>query len=145
MRLADRAAELALSWVFLRAGFDVLRNPAKPAATAEPFLAAVRDAVGERISLPPDEALVRANAAVQVAAASSLALDRAPRLSAAALLCSLVPTTAAGHAFWRFDEAAVRANQRNHFNKNIALAGGLLLVLTGEHAARRTERKPPPA
>jgi uncharacterized membrane protein YphA (DoxX/SURF4 family) len=140
MRTADRAAQLALSWVFLRAGFDVLRNPAKPAATAGPFLAAVRGVAGERVALPPDPVLVRANATVQVVAASSLALGRAPRISAAALLGSLVPTTAAGHAFWRFDEPAVRANQRNHFNKNIALAGGLLLVLTSRPARGAVDR-----
>jgi uncharacterized membrane protein YphA (DoxX/SURF4 family) len=140
MRIADRAAHLALSWVFLRAGFDVLRNPAKPAATAGPFLAGVRGMAGERVALPADPVLVRMNATVQVAAATSLAFGRAPRLSAAALLGSLVPTTAAGHAFWRFDEPAVRANQRNHFNKNIAMAGGLLLVLTARPAHRTVDR-----
>jgi uncharacterized membrane protein YphA (DoxX/SURF4 family) len=139
MRTVDRVAQLALSWVFLRAGFDVLRNPAKPAATAGPFLAGLRAMAGERVPLPPDPVLVRVNATIQVTAASSLALGRAPRLSAIALLGSLVPTTAAGHAFWRFDEPAVRANQRNHFNKNIALAGGLLLVLTGRGGARRAD------
>ena len=44
--------------------------------------------------------LVRINAVAQIAAGLALATGRAPRLSAAVLAASLVPTTAAGHRFW---------------------------------------------
>jgi putative oxidoreductase len=38
----------------------------------------------------------------------------------------------AGHAFWTHEDPAQRAQQRNQFNKNLGLAGGLrLVILTG--------------
>ena len=41
----------------------------------------------------------------------------------------MIPTTAAGHAFWEA-EGAERKAQEIQFLKNAALVGGLLLVLT---------------
>ena len=71
---------------------------------------------------------MRANAAVQLAAGTLLALGRLPRLSALALAGSLAPTTAAGHPFWTVEDPAKRAQQRIQFNKNLAVLGGLLLA-----------------
>jgi len=79
-------------------------------------------------ALPDNEAIVRANAAVQVAGGIALAAGIAPRLAAAGLAASLVPTTVGGHAFWTRDDLAQRANQRNHFNKNLGL---LTVIITG--------------
>ena len=52
-------------------------------------------------------------------------------LAALGLAASLVPTTLGGHAFWTHDDPAQRTNQRNHFNKNLGLLGGLLVVALG--------------
>jgi putative oxidoreductase len=120
-------ARAALAWVFVFSGQDVLRHPQKPAKTAGPLLATLRHSAP--LSLPDDETIVRANAALQVAAGIALAAGIAPRLTAAALAASLVPTTAGGHAFWTHDDPAQRANQRNHFNKNLGLLGGLLAII----------------
>ena len=44
------------------------------------------------------------------------------------LAASLVPTTVAGHAFWRLTDKSQRAAQRIHFEKNMAILGGLALA-----------------
>jgi uncharacterized membrane protein YphA (DoxX/SURF4 family) len=128
MSVVERAGRVALGWVFVQAGTDVLRDPSVPTAKAAPVLAALRSVAP--VDLPADEVLVRANAAAQVIAGSGVILGVLPRLSALVLLGSLGPTTAGGHRFWEFDPGAERNTQRNHFLKNISIAGGLLHVLT---------------
>ena len=138
--LADRVARLSLAWVFVHAGVDVLRHPEPRAAIAAPFLSAVREAAP--VALPEDLALVRVNAATQVVAGTALAAGVAPRLAAAALLGSLVPTTVGGHPFWSIEDATEQNRHRVHFDKNVGLFGGLLLVLTTPRWGRaRPERR----
>ncbi len=130
-------ARIALAVVFIRSGYEVVRAPAKAAATAGPLLGAVRKQAPASVPLPEDEDLVRFNAGAQVAGGVLLAAGIAPQLAAGVLMGSLVPTTFAGHSFWKHEDPAQRFNQRNHFNKNIGLFGGLLLVvLTGGKAGR---------
>jgi hypothetical protein len=57
-----------------------------------------------------------------------LALGWLPRLSAAALAGSLVPTTLAGHRYWEHEDQQTRAQHRIHFLKNLAVLGGLLIT-----------------
>jgi len=120
------AARPMLAWIFISGGLDTLRKPGPRAEIAAPALGKLR-AVAPFL---PDEdvTLVRANAAVQLAAGTLLALGRLPRLSALALAGSLAPTTAAGHPFWTVEDPAKRAQQRIQFNKNLAVLGGLLLA-----------------
>jgi uncharacterized membrane protein YphA (DoxX/SURF4 family) len=40
----------------------------------------------------------------------------------------MVPTTLGGHAFWRHDDPTRRSQQQIHFDKNLAIIGGLLLA-----------------
>jgi len=136
VRALYTVARIALAVVFIRSGYEVVRAPAKAAATAGPLLEAVRSQ--SPVPLPADEQLVQANAAAQVAGGVLLATGIAPQLAAGVLMGSLVPTTFAGHSFWKHEDPAQRFNQRNHFNKNIGLFGGLLLVvLTGGQAGRK--------
>ena len=129
MRTLYAVARMALAWVFIWAGLDVVRRPLQAAKTAGPLLEAAR--ARSPVAIPDDETIVRANAAAQLAAGTALAAGIAPRLAAGVLIGSLVPTTYAGHRFWTFDEHAQRTGQRNHFNKNLGLFGGLLLVILG--------------
>jgi len=123
-------------------GMDAFRTPGNRVNTAGPLLASMR-----RVAPLPedDELLVRANAAAMVVAGTSLALGRLPRLSAAALLASMIPTTLAGHAYWTHDDPAARAQQRVQFHKNLAMIGGLLLAVLDDPgrahpaAAEKTE------
>lgn len=117
-----------LSAVFITGGVDVLKNPEPRVKLAAPVL----DKIGQLV--PPlagdPVTLVRANAATQVVAGAMLATGRMPRLAAAALAASLVPTTFGGHRFWELDDPAQRAQQRVHFLKNTAILGGLLIAAT---------------
>ena len=74
------------------------------------------------------ETLVRINAGTQILAGAAFATGRAPRVSAAVLAASLLPTTAAGHQFWKESDPQQRANQRIHFFKNVSMLGGLLIA-----------------
>ena len=60
----------------------------------------------------------------------ALGLGVLPRLAAAGLIASLIPTSAAGHPFWRDTDPAVRAQNLNQTLKHLGLVGGLLLVVT---------------
>lgn len=101
MTITRRVARPMLAAIFVSSGIDTLKNPGKRVETAEPVTAKV----GASLPLPDDtEQLVKINAGVQVGAGILLALGRFPRLAAAALAGSLVPTTAAGHRFWEEED-----------------------------------------
>jgi putative oxidoreductase len=123
------AARVLTGSTYVLLGFDALRAPGVRVELAGPVLAAIRS----RVPLPgDDELVVRANAAVEVAAGTALALGVVPRLSAAVLAASLVPTTLAGHPYWTIEDPAERKQQRIHFHKNLALIGGLLFAALDE-------------
>jgi putative oxidoreductase len=149
MTLVRRLARPMLSSVFVVQGISTLRNPGPPAARAHPVLRRLSAMIPQLPQEP--EQLVRLNAAVHVAAGSTLTLGIFPRLSAAALAASVVPTTFGGHRFWQEDDPAARKQQRIQFLKNIGLLGGLLLAAVdtegrpsvayrAEHASKRARR-----
>jgi putative oxidoreductase len=88
------------------------------------------------VPLEPELA-VRVNGATMLVAGVALALGVWPRLAAATLAGALVPTTLAGHPYWREADPAIRRQQRIHFFKNVGLFGGTLLVLADRPASRR--------
>jgi putative oxidoreductase len=116
-----------LASVFVVGGIETFRNPAPRAKMAAPVL----DTVKEFAPAPLDDpvTIVRANAALQVAAGCTLALGIAPRLSALALASSLIPTTIGGHRFWEIEDPAQRGQQLTHFLKNAAILGGLAMTV----------------
>lgn len=119
------AARLLTGSTYALLGYDAAKTPGGRVDQAAPTLAAIRKVV----PLPEDDELVvRANGAIQAAAGSALALGLCPRTSAAVLAASLIPTTLAGHAFWKIDDAGTRKLQRTQFIKNMALLGGLLAL-----------------
>ena len=139
-----------LAAIFIVQGIDSLLHPDTKAPAAEKVVRPL----AERVPAVPDqvEQAVRLNGAVQVLAGSLLAIGKFPRLSAAALAASLVPTTAAGHRFWESDDKQERAQQKIHFLKNLSMLGGLLiaagdtsgnpsLAWRGRHAAKLAKRE----
>ena len=74
------------------------------------------------------EDLVRLNGAGMALAGGALALGIAPRLSAAALIGLLVPTTIVGHPFWKIEDKAKRRTAVTRTLNNAAIIGGLMLV-----------------
>lgn len=128
-----------LAGIFIYGGVNMLRETEMHAEVAKPLLDKTVGRQRERLpeSVPTDAAtLVRVDAAVKIIAGTALAFGKLPRLSALALLGSLVPTTAAAHPFWDAKEPRDRQDQMVHFLKNAGLAGGLMI------AAADTEGKP---
>jgi putative oxidoreductase len=81
------------------------------------------------VDIPTDpELLTKVNGGVMVGAGLLLAIGKLPRLSAAALAATIVPTTLAGHRFWEIDDPDEKTAQQIHFMKNLALLGGLALA-----------------
>lgn len=138
MTLSRMIARPMLASIFVVGAVAALKNASGTAAKADPVTSRlVPLARRAGIPLPEDpEALVRLNAGVQIGAGLALATGRVPRLSAAVLAGSLIPTTAAGHRFWEMEDPATRTQQRLHFFKNVAIVGGLII------AAGDTEGRP---
>lgn len=132
MTLVRLLARPMLSSMFIVGGYNNLKNAdylterAKPVTDRiEPLLA------GATASLPltlDAKNMVRANGLVHLVGGLMLATGRAPRLTALALVATLVPTTLAGHRYWEESDPQMRANQRVHLLKNVSMAGGLLLA-----------------
>ena len=126
MAVLRLVARPMLASIFIAEGIDSLLHPDTKAPAAE----AVVRPLAEQVPVVPDqvEQAVRLNGAVQVVAGSLLAIGRFPRLSAAALAASLIPTTYAGHRFWESDDKQERSQQKIHFLKNLSMLGGLLIA-----------------
>ena len=125
MSVVHPLARLMMGTTYALLGYDALRQPGARVDQAAGTLEAIRRVV----PLPADDELVvRANGGVQAAAGALLALGVMPRLSATVLAGTMVPTTAAGHAFWKVEDAGARKMQRIQFLKNAAMIGGLLAV-----------------
>jgi len=78
--------------------------------------------------MPLIPVLLPAAAAVEITGGLMLLLGWRARLGALALLLFLIPTTLIFHNFW-MHTGAEQQNQMQHFMKNIAIMGGLLMVL----------------
>ena len=100
-----RIARPLLAASFISGGIDTLRNPGPRVPQAEKVVSPLVDAVPQ---LKSTEQVVKVDAAIKIVAGTLFALGKFPRLSAAALIASLVPTTAAGHRFWEESDPAKR-------------------------------------
>jgi uncharacterized membrane protein YphA (DoxX/SURF4 family)/ElaB/YqjD/DUF883 family membrane-anchored ribosome-binding protein len=121
-----------LASAFVGGGIDTLRDPEPRVKASESVTMKLAEAFGF-----PDnpELLVKLNAGIQVGGGLLLAVGKFRRLSALALIGSIVPTTLAGHRFWELEDPEQRAQQRMHFLKNLGLLGGLVLELVDTEGA----------
>ena len=117
---------VGLAAMFITGGADALWDPGPRAGKAAEL----------GVPLEPELA-VRLNGAAMLAAGAAVALGVLPRLAAATLAGTLVPTTLAGHPYWRITDPAARRQQRTHFYKNVGMLGGALLVMSGPPARCR--------
>ncbi len=122
MNFSRLIGRLLLAPIFLYGGWDTLRHPEGRVKTAA------------EAGTPYADVAVRANAGLMVAAGGLLLLGVLPRLSAVLLAASLVPTSLAGHPFWK-KEGPERKQQLVHFLKNTATIGGLLLLTSEREPA----------
>jgi len=127
-----------LAGIFIYGGINALKHAEGHAEVAKPLL----DKVGEQRDKLPDAvptdpvSIVKIDAGVKIAAGTLLALNKFPRLSALALVGSMVPTTLAGHPFWEAKDPQQKQQELIQLLKNAGLVGGLLI------AAGDTEGKP---
>lgn len=129
MSVIQAVARPLIASIFVVGGFDAATKPEGKAAPVDKF---IKQRLGDRASsLPPSPTLIRADGIAKVLAGTSLALGKAPRLSATVLAASLIPTTVVGHPYWDHDDPAAKAMHRTHLLKNAGLLGGLLLVAFG--------------
>ena len=85
--------------------------------------------------IPRPEQAVVLNGALMILAGLLLGLGIAPRIAAALLIGSLVPTTLVGHPFWKEEPGPEREKQLLQFLKNLGLIGGLLMVVIEKQEA----------
>ncbi|MDE0802595.1 MAG: DoxX family membrane protein [Acidimicrobiales bacterium] len=101
MTLTNRLGRPMLAAMFVTGGADQLIHPDEKADAAGPIVDEIDDKI-DAVPMPSENRdAVRINGAVQLVAGGLLAMNRVPRLAATALAASLVPTTLAGHRFWR--------------------------------------------
>jgi putative oxidoreductase len=140
MTITRTIARPMIAATFLVGAADALKNAPQLAGKASGVietLVPLVKRVAPSAPIPEDPvAVVRMNAAIQLVAAGALATGKAPRLAAATLAASLVPTTFAGHKFWEEKDPDQRKAQLLHFLKNTSTLGGLIL------ASVDTEGKP---
>jgi uncharacterized membrane protein YphA (DoxX/SURF4 family) len=117
MSMIKSLAHMLLGAMFITGGANVLREPGGRVQRVE------------KVGIPKPREATILNATIMVIAGSALALDIAPKLAALTLIGSLIPTTWVGHRFWEERDPVTRAGQQTQFFKNLAMLGGLLLVL----------------
>ncbi len=119
MKLLSFLSRAALAAPFVQLGYEAAKEPG------------MRVRAAEKVGIPREyaDAAVRANGATMVLGGLAVATGVQPRLGAAAIIGSLVPTTLAGHPFWNDTDPATRKANQIQVLKNLGLAGGLLTVV----------------
>lgn len=117
LSIVRRIADASLGVMFLVTGYQAAVDPGTRVDTAAEF------------GMPNPELAVRFNGAAMAAGGAALIVGVLPRAAALGLATALVPTTLAGHAFWKYDDPNVRARHRLQVLKNLGLLGGLLGVV----------------
>jgi putative oxidoreductase len=133
MSMSSRISRPLLASIFIGGGLDALRHPENKVKAAEKVVAPLR----RHFAVWPEDTatLVRVNGGVQVAAALLLSIGKFRRISALALIGSIVPTTFAGHRFWEEMDEGQRQQQTVHFLKNMSILGGLILAVSDTDGA----------
>lgn len=118
MSLLSVLARAALGAPFVYLGYQAVKTPGGRVAIATDF------------GIPAEyaETAVRANGAAMVLGGLSVATGVLPRLGALAVAGAMVPTTLAGHSFWKDTDPKARGANLTQFLKNLGLVGGLLAV-----------------
>ncbi len=91
-----------------------------------------RVAMVDKAGIPAPRQAVILNGGAMVVAGTALAVGFLPKLASLILIGSLIPTTFVGHPFWQETDPRTRAMHQINFTKNLAMIGGLLVVLTEE-------------
>jgi len=128
MRLLRAAGRAFTGIPYIVLGYDAATEPGMRVNAAAPLLDKARAVV----PVPLDnEAIVRANGAAMAVGGAMVASGFGARVGAGIIAASLIPTTAAGHAFWEIDDPMQRKMQQVQFVKNLTMLGGVVMILAG--------------
>jgi uncharacterized membrane protein YphA (DoxX/SURF4 family) len=130
MSLVRLVARPMIASLFVYWGVKVLRDPQAQVAKAEPVTDRLRPLLQKAVPQVPNGTtdLVRLNAGVHAVGGSLLALGWFPRTSSLALAATMLPTTVAGHPFWKEKDKEARSEELHHFLEEVAIMGGLLIA-----------------
>jgi uncharacterized membrane protein YphA (DoxX/SURF4 family) len=120
----ERTGSLLMSGIFVQGGWLAFKEPGGRAKKAA------------KLGLPEPELMARANGLAMATGGVALAVGVKPKLTAALLIGSLVPTTLAGHRFWEEETEQGRVAQQTQFLKNLGLIGGLLILISKRRSVR---------
>ncbi|MFT8396493.1 DoxX family protein [Propionibacterium sp.] len=123
-------ARSMLASMFVISGVNAVKHSEALAPATDALLANLPRQITDSLPDIPSEQLVKINGATMTVAGSALALGILPRFASLVLAAQLVPVTVAGHRYWE-KEGGERRGQLIHFQKNVALVGGLLLGALG--------------
>ncbi|MCC2594510.1 DoxX family protein [Tessaracoccus sp. OS52] len=118
MKILSLLTRAAIGAPFVFLGYDAVKEPGMRVKMATDF--GVPEEYGELA--------VRANGAAMVLGGLSVITGLLPRLGAAAVVASMIPTTLAGHSFWNDTDPKQRKTNTIQFLKNVGMVGGLLAV-----------------
>lgn len=120
MNLLRMLTRAAIGVPFIVLGYDAVKTPGMRVKMATDF------------GIPEEygEAAVRANGAAMVLGGASVATGVLPLIGGAAVVGSMIPTTLAGHSFWKDTDPAKKKANTIQFFKNLGMVGGLLAVVT---------------
>ncbi|MFZ2624953.1 MAG: DoxX family protein [Propionibacterium sp.] len=132
-------ARSMLASMFITGGFNAAKNAEAIAPATDALFASLPREVTDVLPDISGAELTKISGVTMTVAGSALALGVFPRVAALVLAAQLLPTTLAGHRFWE-KEGSEKIGERIAFQKNLALAGGLLLVsLDGARKSRKTK------
>jgi putative oxidoreductase len=124
---------VALAALFIPAGLSKLTN-----------VSGFADSLENR-GLPLADLLALAGAAIEFFGGIAVLIGFQTRVAAALMVLFTVAATLIAHRFWEFDGAA-RATQQSAFFKNLAIAGGYLVLMVsggGRFSIDRLWRRSP--
>jgi putative oxidoreductase len=116
MDVVDVVGRVLFAFVFWQNGYRQLAHRAGSVAYAKSFGA------------PAPELSVPVTGVVMLLGGTMLVLGVWPDLAVLALAAFLVSAAFVAHRYWKETDFGMRAGQEAHFYKNIALAGGCLVM-----------------
>jgi putative oxidoreductase len=123
MSIGKALGRALLSGMFIHGGYHAAKEPGG------------RVAMAEKAGVPSAELMVKVDGSLMVLGGILLALGIRPRLAALILAGCLIPTTYAGHQFWNQETKQASDQQLTQFMKNLAMLGGLIVVLAEERGS----------
>jgi len=128
--IVRKIARPLLATAFVAQGIETLAGIEQDAPDVGPALKAAENLPDPIAGKVPDNAalVTQVAGAAQVAGGVLLATGRIPRVSAAMLALTVLPTNFGRHMFWAEPDPLRKAQKRHAFLTDLSLVGGLILA-----------------